>query len=275
MNKMVAELTTVREVATNRSRLALTGAVRFWFFTALVGQWIFAFYVIYAFGNPLLAGQWQGLSRTVPGIAPDAVRDASLLVHVFSAAVLNIFGLLQMLPIIRKKWPALHRWNGRLFLGVGLAGAVMGLYLTWIGGLRLSNLGAIGISVNGILIVVVALKAWQAARVRAFAQHKRWALHAFMLVSGVWSFRLGLMAWFVINRGPNGNTAKLDGPFDLFWSFACYLLPMAMVELYLHADRANSSWRKWLCASVITLLSLLMALGIVAAYNFMWFPAPR
>ena len=70
--------------------------------------------------------------------------------------------------------------------------------------------------------------AWRHARARNVAMHRRWALRTFVLVSGVWFFRVGMMLWIFLNGGPVGIGEKFDGPFIMFWSFANYLLPLAV-----------------------------------------------
>lgn len=67
----------------------------------------------------------------------------------------------------------------------------------------------------------------------------RWAIRAFLLVSGVWFLRLGLMAWVLINQGPNGNTPRLDGVFDSVWVLGCYLIPLAIAEMYFRAENGG------------------------------------
>lgn len=57
----------------------------------------------------------------------------------------------------------MHRWNGKLFLTLGLMGAVSGLYLTWICGARLSDVGYLGITLNAILIIITVFFAWRYA----------------------------------------------------------------------------------------------------------------
>jgi hypothetical protein len=51
---------------------------------------------------------------------------------------------------------AQFRWNGRMFLTLGLLGALTGLYLTWVRGSRLSDIGSIGLTLNGLLILLAA-----------------------------------------------------------------------------------------------------------------------
>jgi hypothetical protein len=56
--------------------------------------------------------------------------------HVLAGAVLSAGGLLQLLPWLRRRMPGWHRWNGRVFLVLALAGTLSGLFLTWVRGSR-------------------------------------------------------------------------------------------------------------------------------------------
>jgi hypothetical protein len=248
---------------------------RTWVFVALLGQWIFALYIFIAFGLAALTGDptSANTSNMITGyIADDSVGNSMLLLHLLPAFVLSFCGIFQLLPYIRKHYPSIHKWNGRIFLSLGLSGAITGLSLTWVRGSRLSDIGSIGITLNGILIVIAIFFVWKFARKRKFAAHARWAIHAFILVNAVWTFRLYLMSWFIVNQGPNGNTANIDGPADIALSFACYLLPMFVAEVYFWAKRKHQGYPVVIANSLMLLGVLLTTLGVVAATMLMWLP---
>jgi hypothetical protein len=94
-----------------------------------------------------------------------------------------------------------------------------------------------------------------------------------MVVNGVWFFRVGLMFWIAVNQGPVGFDPKtFTGPFLSFLSFADYLLPLAVLEIYLRTkDRAGVAGR-FAMATVLFVLTLAMATGIVVATMGMWLP---
>lgn len=251
----------------------LRASVLLWFALALVGQWLFATYIVLDFGGQTLRETPLDIFKQ-PNFHQQAYTFSDnrlLLLHVLLAALINFAGLSQMVPVLRKRWPQLHRWNGRFFLSAGLVGASSGLYLAWLSDARMSNTGAIGITFNGLLILLCTPLAWFYARQRNWRMHRRFAVHAFMLVSGVWFFRLALMAWFILNQGPRGNSDQLDGPADIALSFACYLLPMALAELYFWAE-GKTRWAQWVAATTILLGNVVMAVGIVGATLFMWWP---
>jgi hypothetical protein len=76
---------------------------------------------------------------------------------------------------------------------------------------------------------------------RRFEAHRRWAMRLFLASSGVWFFRVGLMLWLLINRGPVGIGKNFDGPFVTTWFFGQYLVPLAVLEIYFFVKR-NAGW---------------------------------
>jgi uncharacterized membrane protein YhdT len=256
----------------------LTGSVYSWFVLAMIGQWLFALYIAMRYGVPVTSGNYSAVNQgnNIVGYKEgETFYNWVYFSHILPAIVLSISGILQFIPQIRQQFPVIHRWNGRLFLTLGLSGAITGLYLTWIAGNRLSDIGAIGITLNGLLIPIAIALAWRTAVARDFRAHKRWAVHSFLLINGVWSFRLYLFGWFVVNQGPVGNSAKLDGPMDLFFSFACYVLPMLVAELVFWAQRQSSPRKQWLVVAVVWLGFLVTLIGIAAVSFTMWLPTIR
>lgn len=246
-----------------------------WLATALCGQWFFAFYIGLLYLWPVFSGDYlsANLARPITGfVAGDFSGNLMLFAHLLPAAILSICGLLQLLPKLRQHYPRLHRWNGRLFLTLGVCGAITGLFLTWVRGSRLSDFGAIGISLNGLLIPIAVWFAWHYARQRQFDLHQRFALHSFFLINGVWTFRLFLMGWYLVNQGPNGNNATLDGPADLFLSFACYALPMLMAEIWWRGRTSQKPSVLWGTGLIMLTGFILTCIGVVAAVTMMWLP---
>jgi len=65
-----------------------------------------------------------------------------------------------------------------------------------------------------LVIIVCAILAWRYATHRNFAAHRPWALRLFLVVSGVGFFRVGLLFWILVTRGPFGFDPKTSlGPF--------------------------------------------------------------
>lgn len=260
------------EYGITRTSKALTTT---WLSIILVGQWLFAAYIAAQFGKPFFEGDDSGanFSHMIKGhVAGDSFGNGILLLHILPVFLLCMSGFFQLVPYVRNNYPRFHRWNGRAFLVIGLSGALTGLWLTWFRDTRLSDIGAIGITLNGLLIPIAVAFAWYYARLRNFNAHKRWAVQAFILINGVWTFRLMLMGWFMVNQGPLGNSSNIDGPADIAFSFACYALPMIIAEIYFWAERSKTKKATIVLNLTLSIAVTITLIGVLAASMMMWGP---
>ena len=131
-----------------------------------------------------------------------------------------------------------------------------------------------GNTLNAILIMTFAIIAWRKAMARNFKEHKKWAVRTFLMVSGVWFFRIGFGIWIGINMGSApGVNEDFTGPFLLFLSFAHSLLPLLILELYFWIKKSKVSIIKLIGSISFFMLTLLMALGIFMAAMIFWLPS--
>lgn len=271
----VMPTTFMQRIGISSSQDVLNKAAKSWLIIALVGQWLFALYILTVFAFPFVTGGIGAIdfSDMIMGSREgDFVGNTTLLTHLIPASLISMGGVIQISPWVRRHYPRFHRWNGRLFLTLGMLGAMTGLYLTWGRGSRLSDIGAYGISLNGVLIIITSILAWRYALIKRIDLHRRFAVHAFLLINGVWTFRLYLMAWFAVNQGSNGNSSTLDGPADIFISYACYMLPMLVAELFFWAQRQQQRYKVISVSAVLFAGTLVTLIGVVAASLFMWLP---
>ena len=154
----------------------------------------------------------------------DAHPVATLL-HVVPGVLFMILGPLQLIPGIRARRPALHRWSGRVLLVAGSCIAGSGLFISWvapIAGIQESVL----ITVVATFFLVAGTQAWLAIRQGRRAVHREWMLRflaaglaistarlisvpleiglpvsfttAFMIaVTGGWAVTLGAAEWWI------------------------------------------------------------------------------
>ncbi len=252
---------------------ALRGSVLFCFAVATTGQLAFVLYIAGFYGRAAVQGDFARWNQVlVGGYVPGGLAgNLVLAMHLLLAAVITLGGPLQLVPAIRRRWPRFHRWNGRTYMLTALLISLGGLYMVWTRGTAGGPLLRIGISLNGLLILGAGAVAWRLARQRRFAEHRRWALRAFVLASGVWFFRVGLMFWILANRGPVGIGPDFDGPFVRAWAFGCYLAPLALLETYLAAERRGPLSR-FAVATGLGLLALAAGVGIFGAVMALWLP---
>jgi len=146
--------------------------------------------------------------------------------------------------------------------------------LVWIrGGVFGNAMQHAGISLNAVLILFCGAMALRYALVRRFDAHRRWALRLFLVVSGAWFIRVGSMLWMILNGSAGGFDPEMfQGPILNYLSFAQYLLPLAVLQIYLLTrDRAGASG-KFAMAGGLLVLTVAMAIGIAGATAQLWLP---
>ena len=265
----------------NSERLAdanavLAGSARLWFVTAVLGQLAFLHYIAAFYDAATLRGDfatWNRNTLLLKGyIVGDTAGNLMFAAHVLLAAIVTFGGALQLVTQSRTRFSSVHRWNGRLFVLVAIAGSISGLFMVWVRGSRANVTAGLATSLDAVLIIAFAASAWRAARARDFCIHRRWALRTYIAANGVWFQRIGIFGWMFFNQAPVGMTKHFDGWFDLSWGFGCYLLPLAILELYLRV-RDNAGPRgRYVMAGAMILLTAVMSYGIFAAYLFVWRP---
>jgi Predicted membrane protein (DUF2306) len=257
-----------------RADKALNAAARFWFLVAVIGQWIFAFYIASFYGSSAVQGDFEVWKEVLShGIIPgDTLGNFAIASHLLLAFIITVGGPLQLIPQLRIWGPTFHRWNGRLYMLTAFMISIGGLYMIWtrgtVGGIALH----VGISLNGVLIMICAFLALRYAIARDIVTHRRWALRLFLVVSGVWFFRVGfVLSMMVINILGFDSEMIMDSLMG-FWGFAQYLLPLAILELYLRTKDGANATSRFAMAACLFVLTIAMGVGIFAATMGMWLP---
>lgn len=246
---------------------ALKATAGFWFVIAVLGQLVFAFTVASFYGLTAARGHWQQWNRTMThGNMPGhPVGNLVVAIHLASAVIILLSGAIQLIPLIRRRAPSFHRWNGRIYFVTAFAISLAGLYMLWFRGTVGDVTQHLGQSFDAVLIMLCAAMALRYALVRDFKTHRRWALRLFMVVSSALFIRAGFTLAFLLNHGPFGfDPATFSGPFLTFMSFGQYLVPLAVLEIYLRTqDRAGAPGR-WVMAAGLFVLTVALGAGIVA-----------
>jgi len=253
----------------------LQGTAILWFSIALIGQWIFVYYVATYFGGLLIEKGILGMKDThLPHgyVEGDIFGNFAIATHVLLAVILMGFGPLQLIPQVRKHFPKFHRVNGRVYLFTAYLTSFIGLYMVLTRGVIGGIWGHIAISLDAVLIIIFATVALRYALARKIVQHRRWALRLFMVVSAVWFFRVGLMGWFALTGGVGIDQETFTGPFITFIYFGQMFVPLALLELYFRAQSSKSNRVKIATAMVIFGATLYMCVGIFVATVGMWLP---
>lgn len=253
----------------------LNVSAKVWFIVAVLGQWIFAYYVAAFYGGNAFRGDLAAWDNVLPHgiIDGDAMGNFSLSAHLFLAVIIMIGGPAQFVKQVRLKAPTFHHWNGRVYVLMVCLTSIFGLYMMWTRGTVGGLIMHIGTSVDGILIILFSILTIRYAILRKIKIHQRWATRLFIVVSGVWFFRVGLMLWLIINGGPVGiDFETFTGPFLSFWTFGQYLLPLAILELYFLVHDRAGVFGRFAMAVGLFIVTAAMGVGIFAATMGMWIP---
>lgn len=255
---------------------ALRAAAAGWFVVAVLGQWIFVAYLLLFYGGSALSGDLDRWAQVLAsgGIVPgDPLGNIAIAAHIGFAVIIMVGGPLQLVPAMRRRFPALHRWNGRVYMTTAVIVSIAGLYMEVARHTVGSDLQKLGTALDGILVIVFAAIALRFAIRRQIGLHRRWALRLFMVVSAVWFYRVGLMFWILLNQGPAGfDPETFEGPFLVFLGFAQYLIPLAILELYLRARDSRSPGAKYAMTAGLVVVTLAMGVGIFGATMGLWLP---
>jgi uncharacterized membrane protein len=244
----------------------------FWFLIAMLGQWAFFYYIAAFYGSSTLSGNFEIWNRLevlgrTPYVAGDTGGNIAYAAHALGAGIIAFGGALQLMPFIRNRFPTFHRWNGRLFLVTVTGLSLSGFYLVWIRGTSPSFIEGLSTSLNGVLILAFAVLALRMAMARNIASHQRWATRLYLVSNAQWFLRVGVFSYFLINNAI-GNQVAFGDPFFKFWTWGCYLVPLAVLQLYyLARDRGGALSRSVVATSLIV-MTLLMGVGIFAFSMF-------
>jgi len=155
--------------------------------------------------------------------------------HAFAAAFALALGPLQFVRGLRARRPGVHRWTGRLYLGVGvLVGGLSGLAMAFraYGGIP-GRLGFGALAAAWLFTGLLGLRAIRAGEVGA---HRRWMVRNFALTFAAVTLRL----WVPLS-------VVAGVPFDLAYpviAWLCWVPNLVLAELFLLRPRASTgAWR--------------------------------
>ncbi|KAL8757680.1 MAG: hypothetical protein Q9184_004141 [Pyrenodesmia sp. 2 TL-2023] len=122
--------------------------------------------------------------------------NLALRVHLFALLPAGLLSIPQFIPKLRYRYPALHRWSGRLSFGLAVPGVLSVLFFmdrSFGGGLDVQSSS---VFLGGMTLWAVG-KAWMTAREKRFEEHKRWATRAWVWLGCIVTHR-GVMGVFAL-----------------------------------------------------------------------------
>jgi hypothetical protein len=257
----------IAETAFRWSGTALVCTV--WISATLFGLYIVAFYV-----GALVDGHVATWNQNLPGLyeprSPAATSALGL--HFLAGGVILILGCIQLIGRIRTRWPALHRWLGRIYVSAALLAGLGGLTFILLVGTIGGRVMDVGFGLYGALIVVAAVQTYRYARARSLKLHRAWALRLFALAIGSWLYRMDYGFWLLLGGG-RGHTHDFHGPFDHVMAFFFYLPNLLIVEAFIRAQSTASPKIRLAAAGLFAGATGFLLLGTYYFTKLYWGPA--
>ncbi|MHA6720280.1 DUF2306 domain-containing protein [Sphingomonas sp. RS6] len=207
-----------------------------WISSAIFALYILAFYV-----GAVATGTPDDWNRTLPRlhVSRSWLANVGIGAHFALGAVLLLFGPVQLFAGVRRRWPQIHRWTGRLYLFAALVTGIGGLIFIVARGTVGGWVMDVGFGLYGILMIGAAAQTLRFAMMRQILQHRAWAVRLFALAIGSWLYRMDYGFWFLF-AGRLGHTSQFDGWFDAIMIFWFYLPNLIIAELFLRARRPTT-----------------------------------
>jgi hypothetical protein len=173
---------------------------------------------------------------------------------------------------LRSRYPAVHRWIGRVYVTAAFLAGVGGLTFIvakgTIGGATMD----VGFGIYGVLTAAAAIETYRHARVRRLDIHRAWAMRLFALAIGSWRYRMEYGFWLL--AGGVGHVNDFSGPFDKFMAFFFYVPNLFVAEALIRSRRTSmSTTAQWTASVAFNGATLFLLLGTYFFTKFYWGPA--
>lgn len=184
-----------------------------------------------------VSGLTSDLSETSRLFSDNTSANAAIFSHMILGAIITLLAPLQLVPVLRRRFPALHRWSGRVIVLAALGTALGGLtYMTLrgtVGGTPMT----LAFTIYGGLVAWTAIETIRAARARRWQDHQDWAVRLFFLCIASLLYRVHYGLWFTFagEAAPLYVQDDFRGTFDLINIWAFYVPYLLIVEAVLAA----------------------------------------
>ena len=154
--------------------------------------------------------------------------------HIASGPVSLWLGLLLLSQRFRLRFPAWHRWLGRVQgMNVLLLVVPSGLWMAWYA--TAGRVATIAFAVLAMLTAACVLFGWRSAVRKRFAEHRRWMSRCFLLLCSAVVIRV---------LGGLGTVLEVEAAwYDPAASWASWLVPLGVFELSSLRKRSGSRSR--------------------------------
>lgn len=243
--------------------------------TVWISALLFGLYILAFYAAALLEGEMARWNGVLPGLYEPGRPVATLGIglHFAAGGIILVLGSIQLVETLRDRYPALHRWIGRVYVSAALLAGLGGLAFIGAKGTIGGTVMDVGFGLYGVLMVVAAVQTFRHAFARRLDVHRAWALRLFALAIGSWLYRMDYGFWLLLTDGL-GHTSDFRGPFDIVMSFAFYLPNLAVAEAFIRAGRVEAPPAlRVAAAGALAAATGFLLLGTYYFTKFYWGPA--
>lgn len=241
-----------------------------WISAGLFGLYILAFYAA-ALVDGNIAKWNEGLPRLYESDTPTATAGIGM--HFAAGGIILALGCIQFVERIRARYPAVHRWIGRVYVTAAFLAGIGGLTFIAAKGTIGGTTMDVGFGIYGVLTAAAAIETYRHARARRLDIHRAWAMRLFALAIGSWLYRMEYGFWFLLADGA-GHAKDFSGPFDKLMAFFFYVPNLLVVEALLRAPRASmSATARWAATAAFSCATAFLVLGTYYFTKLYWGPA--
>ncbi|WP_367392121.1 DUF2306 domain-containing protein [Lewinella sp. LCG006] len=235
----------------------------------------FGLYILLFYFAALLLEETNLWNKVLPGLFDTSTRMATLGIglHFAAGGIILVLGCIQLIESVRVRYPAVHRWLGRLYVVSAMLTAIGGLVFILVKDTIGGPVMNVAFALYGILMFGAAVQTIRYARAGRLEQHRAWAIRLFALAIGSWLYRMDYGFWFLFTDGL-GHTSDFHGPFDYFMDFWFYLPNLLVAEIFIGRHEGLQSQGVKVGATVLVFLAT--AFLVLATYYFtikLWAPS--
>lgn len=171
--------------------------------------WVLMLIALYMFAVPwvisnillryFLKPDW---GTALPGLDSTPLRKVTMGGHMSMGAISLLIGPFQLIPWLRRRFPVMHRWAGRIYCSCAMLSSVFGLIFIALKGQLVGgwNMTA-AFAAAGAAIGILAFKVWQTARLAKlssvpmdYTSHRNWAIRSYSQILAPMLYRYWYLA---------------------------------------------------------------------------------
>jgi len=172
----------------------------------------------------------------------------ALVAHIGFGSIALLTAALQVWPWLRRTHPAVHRWSGRIYLGLGVIPGGVAVLAVAPFGQTGGPTGQVANTLLALLWLATAVAGYRAARARRFGEHREWMVRNVALTFSIvanrpWSMLcIAVFAPEVMGTGPVDPAVLAQAAGVSMW--LSWVVNLLVAEYWLHRTRTRTRTRR-------------------------------